>query len=514
LTFQTHYMHKSNQVKEGGIHPVKAEVQQQHPKKEGSFPEATPQAKPLAYNSVVSNSHYHQSKTTANGSTNGNGNGTANEHANGNGNEHANGKAKPSTSSSSTSSSNGKEGGNGNGEANGAAVAQLANSFETEPDHHVVVQDFMDFDSMGLKENLLRGIYSIGYEHPSPIQRKAIVPCIQGHDVICQGQSGTGKTATFSTAVLERVDSSKVTTQAIILSPTRDLALQTADVIGDLSSYLEITCHVSIGGTNVRENAVGLRKNPHIVVGTPGRVFDSIQRGHLETTYVKMLVLDEMDVLLSVGFRDNIYDIFSHLPSDVQVILVSATMPNEALNVARKFMRNPVRIMVKKDAITLSGIRQYFVNLDSEEFKFETLCDLYEAVTFGQSMIFVNTIRKAVWLQGKLEERNFTTRAVHSNLSMEERNDIIQQFRRGDAKVLICTDVLARGIDVQGVSSVLNYDLPNDKENYIHRVGRCGRYGRKGLAINLITREDVRQLREIEHFYSTMIPELPADIDF
>jgi len=239
------------------------------------------------------------------------------------------------------------------------------------------VQSYHDFDSMGLKPEVLHGIYSAGYESPSPIQKKAIVPCIQGHDVVCQSQSGTGKTATFCTAVLQLTDPTLRAIQALILSPTRELAGQTFDVATQLALHTEITIQRCVGGTNVSKNAQELRRNPNVVVATPGRCLDSIQRGHLNASAVKMLVLDEMDVLLSVGFMDSIREIFMLLPANVQVVLVSATMPPEVLEISTKFMRNPLKIMIKNEAITLSGIRQYQIDLGLEEHKFETLCDIF-----------------------------------------------------------------------------------------------------------------------------------------
>lgn len=374
------------------------------------------------------------------------------------------------------------------------------------------MQAFDDFDSMGLKEELLRGIYAAGYEAPSPIQRKAIVPCTQGRDVICQAQSGTGKTATFGTAVIQRISPDLLATQALVLSPTRELAGQTHDVLKALALYTDVSTYCCVGGTSVVRMAQELReRRPHVVIATPGRCLDCLGRGHLEAADVRVLVLDEMDVLLSAGFSEDIRAIFVRLPTEVQVVLVSATMPSEALDLSRRFMRDPLRIMVKQEAITLSGIRQYRVDLDLEEHKLDTLVDLFDAVSVGLCIIFVNTTERAERLAASLDQRHFTVGLIHGRLSTDERNTTIRLFRSGHKKVLVATDVLARGIDVQGVQAVVNFDLPRDKENYIHRVGRCGRYGRKGFAVNLITPRDIHMLQEIEAYYSTEIRELPEN---
>ena len=374
------------------------------------------------------------------------------------------------------------------------------------------VQDFEDFDSMNLDDRLLRGIYAAGYESPSPIQRKAIVPCVSGRDVICQAQSGTGKTATFATAIIQRVDASLLATQALVLSPTRELADQTYDVVKALALYTDVSTYCCVGGTNTAKMAQELRQQrPHVVIATPGRCLDCLTRSHLDGADVRMLVLDEMDVLLNVGFHDTIHEIFVRLPSDVQVVLVSATMPSGALELSAKFMRHPLRIMVKQEAITLAGIRQYRIDLDAEEDKIVTLCDIFDAVSVGLCVIFVNSGDKAEWLAAALDRQNFTVGLIHGRLSTDQRNETVKLFRSGHKRVLVATDVLARGIDVQGVGCVINYDLPRDKENYIHRVGRCGRYGRKGFAVNFIIPSDQRFRTSIEVFYSTQIKELPAD---
>lgn len=368
------------------------------------------------------------------------------------------------------------------------------------------------FDDMQLKEELLRGIYAYGFEKPSAIQQRAIVPVLKNRDVIAQAQSGTGKTATFAISILQRIDTSLRECQALVLAPTRELAQQIQKVIMALGDFMSVECHACIGGTNVRDDMRKLEVGVHIVVGTPGRVYDMVNRGALKANNIKMFVLDEADEMLSRGFKDQIYDVFQLLPSGVQVVLLSATMPADVLEVTKKFMRDPIRILVKRDELTLEGIKQFYIAVEKEEWKLDTLCDLYETLTIAQAVIFCNTRRKVDFLTEKMTARNFTVSAMHGDMDQKERDIIMKEFRSGSSRVLITTDLLARGIDVQQVSLVINYDLPSNKENYIHRIGRGGRFGRKGVAINFVTTEDVRMLREIEQFYNTQIDEMPMDV--
>lgn len=369
-----------------------------------------------------------------------------------------------------------------------------------------------NFDNMNLKEELLRGIYAYGFEKPSAIQQRAIMPCVKGHDVIAQAQSGTGKTATFSISILQQIDTSVRECQALILAPTRELAQQIQKVVIALGDFMSAMCHACIGGTNVREDIRKLEMGVHVVVGTPGRVYDMINRKALGTKNIRIFVLDEADEMLSRGFKDQIHDVFRTLSNEVQVILLSATMPNEVLEVSKCFMRNPVSILVKKEELTLEGIKQFFVNVEREEWKLETLCDLYDTLSITQAVIFCNTRRKVDWLTEAMHNKDFTVSAMHGEMEQRERDLIMRQFRTGSSRVLITTDLLARGIDVQQVSLVINYDLPSNRENYIHRIGRGGRFGRKGVAINFVTDEDKRALKDIEHFYNTNIVEMPMNV--
>jgi len=368
------------------------------------------------------------------------------------------------------------------------------------------------FDDMNLKEDLLRGIFAYGFEKPSAIQQRAIMPIISGQDVIAQAQSGTGKTATFSIAILQRLDLSINKCQALVLAPTRELASQIHKVALALGDYLHVKCVACIGGQSVSIDIKKLEDGVHMIVGTPGRVLDMMERGKIHLDYIKMFVLDEADEMLSRGFKDQIYDVFRKLPKEVQVALLSATMPAEVLDVTKRFMRDPASILVKNEQLTLEGIKQFYINVEKEDWKFETLCDLYETMTITQAVIFLNTRRKVDWLKEKLLEKDFTVSSMHGDMEQKERDLIMKEFRTGSSRVLITTDLLARGIDVQQVSLVINYDLPTNRENYIHRIGRGGRFGRKGVAINLVTQDDTRVLKDIEQFYTTQIDEMPMNV--
>eukprot|EP01026_Neomeris_dumetosa_P037716 TRINITY_DN3057_c0_g1_i9.p1 TRINITY_DN3057_c0_g1~~TRINITY_DN3057_c0_g1_i9.p1 ORF type:complete len:419 (-),score=54.73 TRINITY_DN3057_c0_g1_i9:1561-2781(-) len=386
--------------------------------------------------------------------------------------------------------------------------AQNEMDFETSKD----VKVHLSFETMGLREDLIRGVYAYGFEKPSAIQQRAIVPIIAGRDCIAQAQSGTGKTSLIALALCQMLDIETREIQALVLSPTRELAQQTEKNIMALGDYMNVQAHACIGGKSLGEDMRKLTNGVHIVSGTPGRVFDMIQRESLRTRNIRTLVLDEADEMLSKGFKEQIYDVYRYLPPDTQVILVSATLPHEVLEITHKFMNLPVRILVKRDELTLEGIKQFFVAVEREEWKFDTLCDLYDTLTITQAVIFCNTKRKVNWLAEKMIQQNFTVSAMHGDMPQKERDAIMNEFRQGQSRVLISTDVWARGLDVQQVSLVINFDLPNNRELYIHRIGRSGRFGRKGVAINFVRSDDIRILRDIEQFYSTQIDEMPMNV--
>ncbi|XP_062576578.1 uncharacterized protein LOC134238464 [Saccostrea cucullata] len=381
---------------------------------------------------------------------------------------------------------------------------------EQEDDDVADVAD--EFDDMGLSDQLLRGIYGYGFEKPSMIQQKAIPIALTGNDVIAQAQSGTGKTATFSISILQRIDPDVRGCQALVLAPTRELAMQTQRVMAALGDYMGVVCHALVGGSHVANDIKKLHEGVHVVIGTPGRILHLLSERHLDLYTTRQFVLDEADQMLSRGFLDQIKDTFQYLPRDVQVILVSATLPPEVLDITDKFMRNPRRILVKREELTLQGIQQFYVNVEREEWKLDTLCDIYETITVETTIIFCNKRGKVEWLEKEMTKRDFTVSAMHAELSQKDRELVLRSFRTGSSRVLIATDLLSRGIDVQQVSLVINFDLPLDRESYIHRIGRGGRFGRKGTAINFVTSEDHRKLEDLQKFYNTEIMEMPSNI--
>ena len=381
---------------------------------------------------------------------------------------------------------------------------------ETDFDTTKGVSTVKSFEDMGLREALLRGAYAYGFEKPSAIQQRALVPLLKGRDVIAQAQSGTGKSSMIALVACQLSDPGSREPQVLVLSPTRELAIQTEQVTTALGTYDAVKAHSCVGGKSVGEDLRTLEAGVQVVSGTPGRVFDMIRRGALRAKGLKLLIIDEADEMLGRGFQEQIYDVYRYLPPEVQVVLVSATMPRDVLEMTNKFMTDPVRVLVKRDELTLEGIRQFFVAVEREEWKFDTLCDLYDTLTITQAVIFCNSRKKVDWLSAKMREAHFTVSAMHGEMAQKERDQVMSEFRSGDSRVLISTDVWARGIDVQQVNLVINYDVPSSRENYIHRIGRSGRFGRKGLAINFATDADLKSLRELEAYYSTVIAEMPA----
>jgi len=369
------------------------------------------------------------------------------------------------------------------------------------------------FDELELKEEVLRGIYGYGFVKPSPIQQKGIMPVIQGRDTIAQAQSGTGKTATFTISILQNIDATVERCQALVVSPTRELSQQICYVIQSIGEFSGARVHACVGGTSVKEDIRNLKGGAQIVVGTPGRVVDMMKKNFLKTDYIKMFVMDEADEMLSRGFKDQIQEIFKFLPSEVQVCLFSATMPPDILKMTQHFMRDPARILVKKEDLTLEGIKQYYIPIDKEEWKMEILMDLYANLDINQALIYCNTKKRVVELADQMKAKDFTVSAIHGEMEMIQRDMIMKEFRIGSTRVLITTDLLSRGIDVQQVGLVINYELPFKKENYIHRIGRAGRFGRKGTAINFVIPNDARFMKEIQEHYQTQIEQMPQDLN-
>lgn len=369
------------------------------------------------------------------------------------------------------------------------------------------------FDEMGLQEALTRGIYTYGFEQPSRIQQLAIVPMSRHTDILAQAQSGTGKTGTFTIGSLSVVDPNVRSPQVLVLCPTRELSQQTERVARALGQYMNLRVLSATGGGHIRNDIQALKSGIHFVVGTPGRVYDLIRRGELLLDHMKYVILDEADQMLEDLFSEQIKAILNDkFPETTHLALFSATMPDHVLELAEQYLSNPVRILLPQDEVTLDGIKQYYVELEREDWKLAVLLDLYQQVTVNQALIYVNKRQKAEWLAKQLASQGFTLEYIHGDMEVAERKQRMDDFRSGSVRVLISTDLLARGIDVQQVSLVINYELPLQRENYVHRIGRSGRYGKKGVAINLVTLEEKEVMKEMEEHYSTKILELPEDL--
>jgi superfamily II DNA/RNA helicase len=370
------------------------------------------------------------------------------------------------------------------------------------------------WEELNIHQSILRGIYAYGFEKPSAIQSKAIIPILEGRDVIAQSQSGTGKTATFSISSLALCDLSLNHTQILIMSPTHELTLQISNVIHSLSSTMnDIRIMKLIGGTSINNDITNISNNkPHIIIGCPGRVYDIIRRGYLDASLLKLVVLDEADEMLSAGFKEQIYNIFQHIGNNTQVALFSATLPNYIYNITNKFMHEPLIINVAPEFLTLEGIKQYYVAVDDDRQKYNTLKDLYQFISVSQCIIYCNSIKRVIDLFEAMKDDGFPVTMIHSNMDKSERQVSFNKFRTGEFRVLISTNLTARGIDIQQVGVVINFDVPKDIHTYIHRIGRSGRWGRKGVGINFVTRRDIYKLREIEQYYSCEVNELPNNL--
>lgn len=375
-----------------------------------------------------------------------------------------------------------------------------------------VSKDIIDWDELDANNNILRGIYAYGFEKPSPIQKKAIVPMIEGNDIIAQAQSGTGKTGAFTVGTLCSINTERPETQALLLSPTRELAKQTFNVLSSIGQYIDtLNVKLLVGGTNSEDDIKSLKDNtPQIIVGCPGRVYDMLRRNNIDHRHIKMIVLDEADEMLSSGFNEQVYNIFHYLNSNVQICLFSATIPNDLMALTNKFMRNPVEILIKSEMLTLEGIKQYKINVDDDACKYETLKDLYDSISLSQCIIYCNSVKRVQDLYDAMIEDKFPVVCIHSNMEKDERDKAYNDFKAGKYRVLVSSNVTARGVDIQQVNTVINFDICSSVHTYLHRIGRSGRWGRKGVAINFVTRRDDKIVREIESCYRMTIEELPT----
>jgi translation initiation factor 4A len=407
--------------------------------------------------------------------------------------------------------------GDGDGDGNGNGGTDDVNSKDESGEiNKYDIKNFTfnswDDDNIDFKNQLLRGIYSYGFNNPSNIQKQSIIPMVMGKDVIAQAHSGTGKTGAFSISALQLVDESINTTQIIIMSPTRELSTQNYNVCRSIGNSLNVTIQLLIGGTSTEKDKMLLTNNiPHIVIGCPGRIHALIRSGNLKTNNIRTLILDEADEMLSSGFKDQVYNIFQYLNNDTQVGLFSATLPIELNSLTEKFMRNPIKILVKKEMLTLEGIKQYKLNVNDDHQKYETLKDIFSTIAVSQCIIYCNSIKRVQDLTDAMIQDQFPVISIHSSMDEDTRKSNFNSFKTGKSRVLISSNITARGIDIQQVSVVINFDIPKCKHTYIHRIGRGGRWGRRGIAINFITRRDILKLNEIEQFYNTQIDDLPTN---
>ena len=382
-------------------------------------------------------------------------------------------------------------------------------------EQNTIDYSFEKWDELDIPIQLLRGIYAYGFESVSPIQKKAIKPIISGRDVIAQAQSGTGKTATFTIGALSVIDVDLKSPQVLILSPTRELTKQTANVIHGIGCMMpKLNVQVLIGGTFIKDDMDMMIENPpHIIAACPGRIYDVIKRNKNITKNIKTIILDEADEMLSSGFKEQIYNIFQYLNNKIQICLFSATIPNYIQEIITKIMKDPIRIEVKSEQLTLEGISQYYVAIENDLQKYDTLKDLYSIISVSQCIIYANSLKRVNDLYQAMLTDGFPVCCIHGSMEKEERDKAFTEFKLGKFRVLISSNVTARGIDIQQVSVVINFDLPKDIHTYLHRIGRSGRWGRKGVGINFITRRDVTKIREIEQHYATEITELPGNIE-
>jgi translation initiation factor 4A len=373
------------------------------------------------------------------------------------------------------------------------------------------IETFSKWDELDIDPKILRGIYSYGFEVPSPIQSKSIISICKGRDIIAQAQSGTGKTASFTIGTLSHINTEYKYTQAIILAPTRELANQISNVVSSISCMMDnVKIKTIIGGTSITDDCDDIRFNsPHIIVGCPGRVHDMIRRKYIDGKKIKILVMDEADEMLSQGFLEQIQNIILEMNSSTQIALFSATLPQNICEITDKFMRNPINIIVKSESLTLEGIKQFYIAVNNDYEKYLTLKDIYHLISVSQCIIYCNSVNRVIKLYNSMKDDNFPVSCIHSNMDKNERQSSFNEFKCGASRVLISSDITARGIDIQQVSIVINFDIPKNVHTYLHRIGRSGRFGRKGCGINLVTFKDIHKMKEIENYYATEIQEFP-----
>lgn len=353
------------------------------------------------------------------------------------------------------------------------------------------------FEDLGIESAILKALQDMGFEEPSPIQEKCIPEVMQGTDLIGQAQTGTGKTAAFSIPILQQVNPRYRKVQSIILTPTRELAIQVSGEIRRIGKNMNVKTLPIYGGQSIGHQIRALKQGVQIVIGTPGRVLDHIHRGTLKLDSVKIMVLDEADEMLDMGFIEDIEEVLRHLPDEKQMLLFSATMPPEILRLSKRYMQNAKRISVNRGDVTAPSIEQIYYKV-LEKNKLDGLCRILDSDDVELGIIFCRTKKGVDELADALQSRGYMADGLHGDLNQLQRNKVMQDFRNGRIELLVATDVAARGIDVGNVSHVINYDIPQDAENYVHRIGRTGRAGKTGQAITLVTPREMKLLNTIQ----------------
>jgi len=367
------------------------------------------------------------------------------------------------------------------------------------------IEDFETFADLGLSENILKALTEMGFTKPSPIQAQGIPAVMQGSDVIGQAQTGTGKTAAFGIPVLERIDTSSNAVQALILCPTRELAVQVSEELGRLAKFQRgIRIEAIYGGDSIDRQIRSLKRGVHIVVGTPGRVMDHMQRRTLKFDEVRMMVLDEADEMLDMGFREDIESILADMPEDRQTILFSATMSKPIMSITKRFLNDPVLIKVVRNELTNVNIEQVYFEVKPQA-KVEVMTRLIDMYHLKSLLVFCNTKRKVDEIVEDLQLRGYASEGIHGDLRQQQRSNVMSKFKAGVTTILVATDVAARGIDVSGLDGVINYDIPLDEEYYVHRIGRTGRAGMSGKAFSLVARDEKFRLKSIEGYTKSKI---------
>ncbi|MFS0784393.1 DEAD/DEAH box helicase [Bacillus sp. 1P06AnD] len=353
------------------------------------------------------------------------------------------------------------------------------------------------FSELGLQKSTMRSVEKMGFEEATPIQAQTIPVALEGKDIIGQAQTGTGKTAAFGIPLMEKIDTNAEHVQAICIAPTRELAIQVSEELFKLGYGKRVRVLAVYGGQDIDRQIRALKKKPHIIVGTPGRLLDHINRKTLKLGDVETVVLDEADEMLNMGFIEDIESILSTVPEDHQTLLFSATMPDPIRKIAERFMENPHHVKVKAKEMTVDRIQQYYVELKENE-KFDALTRLLDIQTPELAIVFGRTKRRVDELSAALNLRGYTAEGIHGDLSQAKRLSVLKKFKDGSIDVLVATDVAARGLDISGVTHVYNFDIPQDPESYVHRIGRTGRAGKNGIAVSFVTYRERSQLYVIE----------------